>query len=130
MSVYLSRRDRSQRETTIGNTSPQQVRSARSSIWTVGGRRSAKRVEVPSEGLRRAIDEGLIPGPRIYVPAMQYISQTSGHGDMRSGYAAPHPNDLPIEPWHNQEFSGLPMVCRRFGALCAKAYAAGRSISR
>jgi hypothetical protein len=53
----------------------------------------------PSEGLRRAIDEGLIPGPRIYT-AMQYISQTSGHGDMRSGYAAPHPNELPVAPWH------------------------------
>ena len=88
----------------------------------------------PSEGLRRAIDQGLIPGPRIYT-AMQYISQTSGHGDMRSGYAAPHPNDLPIEPWANQEFfrlaDGVPEVRRavreslRRGAVHIKVMAGG-----
>ena len=88
----------------------------------------------PSEGLRRAIDQGLIPGPRIYT-AMQYISQTSGHGDMRSGYAAPHPNDLPTEPWVNQEFfrlaDGVPEVRRavreslRRGAVHIKVMAGG-----
>jgi len=88
----------------------------------------------PSEGLRRAIDEGLIPGPRIYT-AMQYISQTSGHGDMRSGYAAPHPSDLPVAPWHNQEFfrlaDGVPEVQRavreslRRGAVHIKVMAGG-----
>lgn len=88
----------------------------------------------PSEGLRRAIDQGLVPGPRVYT-AMQYISQTSGHGDMRSGYAAPHPNDLPIEPWVNQEFfrlaDGVPEVRRavreslRRGAVHIKVMAGG-----
>ena len=33
-------------------------------------------------GLKRAIDEGLIPGPRIY-PSGAMISQTSGHADFR-----------------------------------------------
>ncbi len=33
-------------------------------------------------GLKRAIDEGLIPGPRIYASGAM-ISQTSGHGDFR-----------------------------------------------
>ncbi|MDG1231167.1 MAG: amidohydrolase family protein [Pseudomonadales bacterium] len=33
-------------------------------------------------GLKRAIDKGLLVGPRIY-SAGAYISQTSGHGDMR-----------------------------------------------
>lgn len=36
----------------------------------------------PSFGLKRAIDEGLYPGPRIY-PSGAMISQTSGHGDFR-----------------------------------------------
>lgn len=31
-------------------------------------------------GLKRAIDEGVIKGPRIY-PSMNYLSQTCGHGD-------------------------------------------------
>jgi len=34
-------------------------------------------------GLKKAIDEGLIPGPRIY-PSGPLISQTSGHGDFRT----------------------------------------------
>ena len=44
----------------------------------------------PSQGLARAIDEGIVPGPRIYTSAM-FISQTSGHGDFR-GLNDPHPN--------------------------------------
>ena len=31
-------------------------------------------------GLKRAIDEGVIPGPRIF-PSMNYLSQTCGHAD-------------------------------------------------
>ena len=37
----------------------------------------------PVFGIKRAVDEGLIPGPRIY-PSGAYISQTSGHGDFRN----------------------------------------------
>jgi imidazolonepropionase-like amidohydrolase len=37
----------------------------------------------PVFGVKRAVDEGLIPGPRIY-PSGAYISQTSGHGDFRN----------------------------------------------
>ena len=37
----------------------------------------------PSFGVKQAIDEGLIPGPRIY-PSGAFISQTSGHGDFRN----------------------------------------------
>ena len=36
----------------------------------------------PAFGLKRAIDEGLLPGPRIY-PSGAVISVTSGHGDFR-----------------------------------------------
>lgn len=39
-------------------------------------------------GLKRATDEGLLVGPRIY-PSGSWISQTAGHGDFRG------PNDVP-----------------------------------
>ncbi len=42
-------------------------------------------------GLKKAIDEGILAGPRIY-PSGAYISQTSGHGDFRG------PNDVPENP--------------------------------
>ena len=35
-----------------------------------------------SFGLKRAIDQGLVPGPRIY-PSGGIVSQTGGHGDFR-----------------------------------------------
>ncbi len=41
-----------------------------------------------SFGVKHAIDEGLVEGPRIY-PSGAYIGQTSGHGDFRG------PNDVP-----------------------------------
>jgi imidazolonepropionase-like amidohydrolase len=42
----------------------------------------------PSFGLKRAIDEGVVPGPRIY-PSGAFISQTGGHGDFRLPYETP-----------------------------------------
>ena len=36
----------------------------------------------PVFGLKRAIDEGILPGPRIF-PSGTLISQTGGHGDLR-----------------------------------------------
>ena len=44
----------------------------------------------PVFGLKRAIDEGIIPGPRIY-PSGSLISQTGGHGDFRAVYDDPRP---------------------------------------
>lgn len=41
-----------------------------------------------SFGLKRAIDEGVIPGPRIW-PSGAMISQTSGHGDFRTRHDLP-----------------------------------------
>ena len=43
----------------------------------------------PVFGLARLINEGRVPGPRIY-PSGAMISQTSGHGDFRN-YNDPHP---------------------------------------
>jgi imidazolonepropionase-like amidohydrolase len=41
-----------------------------------------------SFGLKRAIDEGVLPGPRIY-PSGAMISVTSGHGDFRASWEVP-----------------------------------------
>jgi imidazolonepropionase-like amidohydrolase len=42
----------------------------------------------PSFGLKRAIDEGLVAGPRIY-PSGAMITVTSGHGDFRQTFEVP-----------------------------------------
>ena len=45
----------------------------------------------PVFGLKRAIDSGILPGPRIW-PSGAFISQSGGHGDFRL------PNELPAAP--------------------------------
>jgi imidazolonepropionase-like amidohydrolase len=42
----------------------------------------------PSFGLKRAIDQGLVAGPRIY-PSGATLSQTGGHGDFRMPHELP-----------------------------------------
>ena len=42
----------------------------------------------PVFGLKRAIDDGIMIGPRIY-PSGAMISQTSGHGDFRFDFEVP-----------------------------------------
>ena len=42
----------------------------------------------PAFGLKRAIDEGLVAGPRIY-PSGAVITVTSGHGDFRQPFEVP-----------------------------------------
>jgi imidazolonepropionase-like amidohydrolase len=42
----------------------------------------------PVFGLKRAIDEGVLPGPRIY-PSGAIITVTSGHGDFRQPFEVP-----------------------------------------
>lgn len=42
----------------------------------------------PVFGLKRAIDEGVVPGPRIY-PSGAIITVTSGHGDFRQPFELP-----------------------------------------
>lgn len=46
----------------------------------------------PVFGIKRAIDEQILPGPRIY-PCGAIISQTGGHGDFRAVYEEPRPFD-------------------------------------
>jgi imidazolonepropionase-like amidohydrolase len=52
----------------------------------------------PAFGLQKAIDRGLIVGPRIY-PSGAMISQTAGHGDFLS------PNDVPRDAAANLDFT-------------------------
>lgn len=49
---------------------------------------SVRDVGGPAFSLKRAIDEGRFPGPRIF-PSGAMISQTSGHGDFRWRYEIP-----------------------------------------
>ena len=48
----------------------------------------------PVFGLKRAIDEGVMVGPRIY-PSGAFISQTSGHGDFRFVFEVPRTLGVP-----------------------------------
>ena len=84
-------------------------------FYLMNGWTTVRDVGGPVHGIKKAIDEGLVAGPRIY-PSGKLISQTSGHGDVRAGYASPHPNDLPVEPWANREVfaisDGVPEVLR------------------
>lgn len=52
---------------------------------------SARDLGGPIFGLKRAIDSGLTPGPRIW-PSGAFISQSGGHGDFRL------PTELPAPP--------------------------------
>lgn len=61
----------------------------------------------PSFALKRAIDEGLLPGPRIY-PSGAMISQTSGHGDFR--LPNEHPLDLCCAPLSFGEQAGVAAI--------------------
>jgi len=49
----------------------------------------------PAFALKRAIDGGLVKGPRIF-PSGAMISQTGGHGDFRFPYEIPSSFDAPL----------------------------------
>src|SRR5215510_11749377 len=60
----------------------------------------------PVFGLKRAIDEGVMPGPRIY-PSGAVISQTSGHGDFRFSFEVPRTLGAPLS---HSEVEGLAAI--------------------
>jgi imidazolonepropionase-like amidohydrolase len=60
----------------------------------------------PVFGLKRAIDEGVMIGPRIY-PSGAFISQTSGHGDFRFSFEVPR---LPGGPLSHSEVEGIAAI--------------------
>jgi imidazolonepropionase-like amidohydrolase len=60
----------------------------------------------PSFGLKRAIDEGIVVGPRIF-PSGAIITITSGHGDFRQANELPRVLGAPLS---RQERTGAAMV--------------------
>jgi len=60
----------------------------------------------PVFGLKRAIDEGVISGPRIY-PSGAMLSQTSGHADFRFPYEVPSD---PAAPLSHPEVIGVGTI--------------------
>jgi imidazolonepropionase-like amidohydrolase len=60
----------------------------------------------PVFGLKRAIDEGAVKGPRIY-PSGAMISQTSGHGDFRFPFELPR---TPGGPLSQSEVQGVAAI--------------------
>ena len=60
----------------------------------------------PVFGLKRAIDEGVIAGPRIY-PSGAFISQTSGHGDFRFSFELPRVTGGPLS---HSEVQGVAAI--------------------
>jgi len=92
----------------------------------------------PCFGLKRAIDSGLVPGPRIW-PSGAMISQTAGHGDFRQPYEIPAARGAPLS--HAEVFGvgavadGVAEVLRRareqlmLGASQLKLAAGGGVVS-
>jgi imidazolonepropionase-like amidohydrolase len=60
----------------------------------------------PMFGLKRAIDEGVMVGPRIY-PSGAMISQTSGHGDFRFAFEVPRTLGGPLS---HSEVEGVSAI--------------------
>jgi imidazolonepropionase-like amidohydrolase len=60
----------------------------------------------PVFGLKRAIDEGVMIGPRIY-PSGAFISQTSGHGDFRFPFEVPRTLGGPLS---HSEIEGVAAI--------------------
>jgi len=60
----------------------------------------------PVFGLKRAVDEGIMVGPRIY-PSGAMISQTSGHGDLRFLFELPRKLGGPLS---NSEREGIAAI--------------------
>ncbi|MCR9086863.1 MAG: amidohydrolase family protein [Rhodobacteraceae bacterium] len=89
----------------------------------------------PSFGLKKAIDDGVVAGPRI-LPSGFFVSQTSGHGDFdpRLNYASPHFANQ-VDPAYQRGWTiiadGVPEVTKatreilRYGASQIKIMGSG-----
>lgn len=67
---------------------------------------SVRDVGGPSFALKRAIDKGIVDGPRVF-PAGAMISQTSGHGDFRMRHEVPRGTASPLS---EQEKQGVAVI--------------------
>jgi len=80
--------------------------AAEASATLLRGFTTVRDVGGPSFGLKRAIDEGLVAGPRI-LPSGAIISVTSGHGDFRQPYEIPRTVGAPLS---RGEQTGAAMI--------------------
>ena len=82
------------------------VAAAEATDTLMRGFTTVRDVGGPSFGLKRAIDEGIVAGPRIY-PSGAIITVTSGHGDFRHAHELPRVIGTPLS---RQEKTGAAMV--------------------
>jgi imidazolonepropionase-like amidohydrolase len=70
----------------------------------------------PAEGLKKIIDAGVVPGPRI-LPSGPPISQTAGHFDYRAHQAVPASDADPLSYWYRTRLlslaDGVPEMLKR-----------------
>ena len=78
------------------------IMSRRSRDMLLRGFTTVRDLGGPVFGLRRAIEEGLVDGPRVF-PSGAFVTQTSGHGDFR------RPTDA------NPQFGGAPTYAQNLG---------------
>jgi imidazolonepropionase-like amidohydrolase len=71
------------------------VAGAEASATLLRGFTTVRDLGGPAFGLKRAIDEGTISGPRIF-PSGAIISVTSGHGDFRQPFELPRTVGAPL----------------------------------
>ncbi len=82
------------------------VAGAEASATLLRGFTTVRDVGGPAFGLKRAIDEGTIAGPRIF-PSGAIISVTSGHGDFRQPFEIPRTVGKPLS---RGELLGAAMI--------------------
>ncbi|WP_394175228.1 metal-dependent hydrolase family protein [Thalassotalea litorea] len=88
--------------------------AAMAKSWLLDGFTTVRDVGGPTMGLKRSIDAGIVQGPRIY-PSGAFISQTSGHGDIRER-SDRHPSIDRVQDEHLQRLGyyyiadGIPQV--------------------
>jgi imidazolonepropionase-like amidohydrolase len=82
------------------------VAGAEATATLLRGFTTVRDVGGPSFGLKRAIDEGTVIGPRIF-PSGAIISVTSGHGDFRQPFELPRTVGTPLS---RGELLGAAMI--------------------
>jgi imidazolonepropionase-like amidohydrolase len=84
--------------------------------FLMDGFTSARDAGGPTFGLKKAIDQGFVEGPRIW-PSGALISQTSGHGESRPLNDLPSPLARPLTPHEKARYvmvaDGVPQVLER-----------------
>lgn len=97
----------SQGDLMTGDSSYLQLRAAQQAEATLmRGFTTVRDLGGPVFGLKRAIDEGITVGPRIY-PSGAMITQTSGHGDFRFPFELPR---SPGGPLSHSETEGISAI--------------------